>query len=201
MCRLILVFLVSFSAMNADSAGEGAKRAKMLLQKIKIESPTSTKALVMPEKYKHIQDLADNIKEKNPLITITYLTSSSVPLSSHQSYAINAMKLMEEFNLQANMCMIGIESKKFPSFISGLMSELDTIDNFDASMEFCPELFETLDVKRVPAYAVSVCENKNLHPEECEVKYLVRGDITLKYMLEKLSEKNKYFEEFYNALK
>ena len=200
MYRVLLSFCASVVILSADAVTDGKERASQLLNNIKSQASMEIQEQWLPEKYKHLPEIVAESKRKEPVLAITYLTSSSVPLNSHISYAKQASRLKEEFNVAVKMCMIGIESKAFEPFITEVMGEISKNMYSPIAMDFCPDLFESLKVDRVPAYAISVCDRGDIHPEECKVRYVIRGDISLKYAIEKLSENNQYFKEFLDAL-
>ena len=94
----------------------------------------------------------------------------------------------------------GIESKSFGPFVSKVMTRLNEDGDDEMGISLCPDLFEDLNVTGVPAYVIGVCENAYKHPEECNAKYIVRGDAGLKFIMEKLSDVNPYFKDIYEAL-
>lgn len=200
MHKTVLSLCMSLTLLSADAVSDAKGRASQLLREIKPHASMEIQRQWLPEKYKHLPALVAEAKRKEPVLSITYLTSSSVPLNSHISYAKQSTKLKNEFNIAIKMCMIGVEYKGFEPFIAGVMSEMSRDIFSPVAMEFCPDLFESLGVDRVPAYVVSVCDKGDLHPEECKARYLIRGDISLKFAIEKLAEENQYFEEFLDAL-
>ncbi|HIP17867.1 MAG TPA: hypothetical protein EYG78_00840 [Sulfurovum sp.] len=200
--RKVFLLALLLLELSASSLQDGKQSGKRFLEKISKQDVTKHQKKWLPERYKYVESIAKDIKEKQPILTITYLTSSSVPVASHVSFITEMSKLEKEFNIQSKMCMIGIESKEFPKFITDLMQELGKMPRKQSGsgMDFCPELFERLELTQVPAYAISVCDSQTLHPEECKVRYLIRGDMSLKFMLEKLANENEYFKEFVDAL-
>ena len=200
--RIVFLLFILLLQLSANSLQDGKQSGKQFIEKIRKQVSVEHQKKELPKRYKYIESIAQGVKEKQPILTITYLTSSSVPIASHVSFISEMNKLEKEFNIQSKMCMIGIESKEFPNFITDLMQELGKMKDrqIGSGMDFCPELFESLKLSRVPAYAISVCNSTTLHPEECEVRYLLRGDVSLKFMLEKLANKNEYFQEFVDAL-
>jgi len=198
---LLFLLLLNFD-LSASGLQDGKQSGKQFLEKIGKQDAVQHQKKWLPKRYKYVVDLSKDVKEKQPILTITYLTSSSVPVASHISFVSEMSKLEKDFNIQSKMCMIGIESKGFPDFMVELMQALGKMQGKQngSGMDFCPELFEKLELTQVPAYAVSVCDSTTSHPEECEVRYLVRGDMSLKFMLEKLANKNDYFKEFVDAL-
>ena len=200
--RKVFLLALLLLELGAGSLQDGKQSGKRFLEKISKQDVTKHQKKWLPERYKYVESIAKDIKEKQPILTITYLTSSSVPVASHLSFITEMSKLEKEFNIQSKMCMIGIESKEFPKFMTDLMQELGKMSRKQSGsgMDFCPELFERLELTQVPAYVISVCDSQTLHPEECKVRYLIRGDMSLKFMLEKLANENEYFKEFVDAL-
>lgn len=200
--RKIFLLSLLLLELSAGNLQDGKQKGKQFLEKIGKQDVVEHQKKWLPERYKYVESIAKEVKEKQPILTITYLTSSSVPVASHVSFNSEMSKLEKDFNIQSKMCMIGIESKEFPDFMTDLMQKLGKMQGKQSGggMDFCPELFESLELTQVPAYAVSVCDSTTMHPEECEVRYLVRGDISLKFMLEKLANENEYFKEFVDAL-
>jgi len=207
MSRVYIFLLLScFLFGQANSAKEGRVRAEALLKNttprtVPIQEKMKTiRYKNLPPKYKYLPDLVEKIKKDEPILVINYLTSSSVPINSHLAFSRDTQTLKDNFRVSSKICMIGIEHPSFPSFVSKLMNAMSEQHEDGMGIDFCPNLFEDANVTRVPAYIVTVCKNKYVHPEECRVKYVLRGDVTLRFVMEKLSDQNKYFKDMYEAL-
>jgi hypothetical protein len=154
----------------------------------------------MPKGYAYLADIIKSIETEKPLLTISYLTSSSVPVGSHLSFSRSIRKLNDSIRIQGKMCMRGIEGGNFQTFVMNLMTKLDEDGDDSLGLELCPELFEDLNITRVPTYVISVCSDRHKHIEECTPKYFIGGDASLRFMMEKLSDQNPYFKDIYEAL-
>jgi len=197
---VLVCFFLLFVFSYSKDLEEGRHSAERLVKEINTEKIDEFRYKYLPKEYSYLPDLIKKINSSQPILTINFLTSSSVPLSSHISFSNYSRKLKKEFNVQTKMCMIGIESNDFSEFISSLMQKLNDSGDNELGIDFCPQIFEDMNLTRVPAYVISVCPDSYTHPEECDKKYIIRGDVSLKFALEKLSESNEYFKDMYEAL-
>jgi hypothetical protein len=193
-----LLFSLFLFAMGSESE-KGAAAADRFVRNMHVKKNISMQRK-MPKGYEYLTDLIKTIETEKPLLTISYLTSSSVPVASHLGFSRSMRKLTDTMRVDGRMCMRGIEGGNFESFAMHLMTKLDEDGDDSLGLELCPELFEDLNITRVPTYVISVCSNKHKHIEECTPKYFIGGDASLRFMMEKLSEENPYFKDLYEAL-
>ena len=168
-----------------------------------VEDTTKYIFRMLPPKYKMIKEALDEVESKRPILKILYFTSSSVPLNSSIREIKDASKLMNLFNLDAKMVLIGLESNSLRDYMNNLTNKLRGLkktQRLAAKVELAPMLFKKYKIDRVPAFAIGVCKNDLTHSEECNYKYIARGDAPLKYFLEILKDENPYFKELYEAL-
>lgn len=202
MNKIFFIIIISFwvQAGQHNEVKRGSESAKKLIQKFKKHSNSKSVDKLMPKEYIFLPTLIKKISDSKPELFFTYLTSSSVPISSHLSFSSQSNILNKSFRVSAEICMIGIESDGFEKFVTSVVGKLSENGVESKGIGFCPELFEDLNITRVPAFVVSVCPNSYTHIEECEPRYILHGDVTLKFALEKLSDENEYFKEMYDAI-
>lgn len=63
-----------------------------------------------------------------------------------------------------------------------------------------PLVFESLNLKVVPAYLLTYCDNEDFRYKECKNEFLLRGNITLTEFLKTVSNKDKNYDKYYTAL-
>lgn len=64
-----------------------------------------------------------------------------------------------------------------------------------------PWAFKSLNLKVVPAYVFSICDNDNFKFRDCENKFIVKGNISLEYFMKLISEKDKSYSKYYDSFK
>jgi len=65
-----------------------------------------------------------------------------------------------------------------------------------------PQFFSYFHLKRVPAVVLAVCNDIDPMPKDCDIKYLMRGDMHLEYFFDKISQinKNPIYKKYYRIL-
>lgn len=64
-----------------------------------------------------------------------------------------------------------------------------------------PWAFDSLKLKVVPAYLFSKCDSDNFKFRDCENEFIAKGNITLEYFIELISEKDTKYKALHNSLK
>ena len=63
-----------------------------------------------------------------------------------------------------------------------------------------PWAFKKLSLKEVPAYLLSYCDNDDYRFKQCDNKYLMKGDVSLKYFFNEIEKLDKYYSKFNTSL-
>jgi len=149
-------------------------------------------------KYSDIVDINNNKSE----LTIFYFVDSLVDNVSIENFS-NAINKLTNHNLKVDgkvmfRGLINDSFKESGDFVLKL-KENNNVKN----IEFYPihfHSFKYFKLSRVPAYALSVCNNNNFKFSECNHKYLIRGNIALQSFFQLLMEENKEYEDYYYTL-
>ena len=64
-----------------------------------------------------------------------------------------------------------------------------------------PWAFDTLELKKVPAYVLGYCDVNDFKFRECENKFVAKGNITLEYFMSLVSERDKDYTKLYDLFK
>jgi len=65
-----------------------------------------------------------------------------------------------------------------------------------------PQFFKYFHLKRVPAIVLAICNNLSPMPEDCDIKYIMKGDMHLSYFFDKISkvDNNLIYKKYYRIL-
>lgn len=155
-------------------------------------------------KYEEIIALkTEAIKKRKAIL---YFTSLSVPVRSFYLNLGAVGSLMNEFSeIESKQYFIGYkpelqdfldETKKMieqtPANVRGIMSNA-------IGIKIDPRFYKDLNITKVPAYAFADCVG-GLSYDNCEIKYVYRGDEMLKSVLKKVSKIDKEYEKYSNFL-
>jgi hypothetical protein len=138
---------------------------------------------------------------------ILYFYSESVPKRSTLNILMNIDILRQNgINIESKQYMVGIpkDYKKY------MYDWKDTIEEFPfkyrkmATNSFNMKLdlgfFKLLNIKKVPAMALAICESAVPEPKKCKIKYLIRGDVPLVTFFDKISLNDKKYLKYSQAL-
>ena len=64
----------------------------------------------------------------------------------------------------------------------------------DVSFQFDPDYFVKNSITRVPLMALSLCDEGNYYPSECETLYTIRGTSNVEFFIEKIVEDDRSYD-------
>lgn len=131
--------------------------------------------------------------EKTP--HIFYLYSFSMEPVSVENFIFEAASFRKkhpEFKFYG--VLRGFPKKSSFEKIEKIKKELDGIS---FKTKFHPYFFRDLNIERVPAIVVADCPKNFFRYRQCEFKYVVRGDISLKKAFEVISKREKIYKRYY----
>lgn len=134
-------------------------------------------------------------KSQKKVFTIFYLTSSSMGAKAASSFSNSLQKLIDKkVQVQGFVVLNG-----FPdNFKTYLQDAIKEAKNTDAIIKIHPLIFREFKLKRVPAYALGYChEGENFAFKECEIKYLIKGDMALSDVFRRIGDIDKSYTDYY----
>lgn len=139
-----------------------------------------------------------------------YLVNSNVKLVPNKSFTdlfivkdIYNYSHSVELKLKTNSeGILKIEESFNPKGMYRYMQELMNygIKSENFKIHVHPWAFKNLELKKVPAYLLSYCDNDNYRYKQCDNKYLIRGDISLYYFFNQINKNKKEYESHEEAL-
>lgn len=197
MMRYVFAFMVLFltSAM--------AEIDYELLKTMSVYSGSKTKIStnVLPQTYSELKEVLDEReKEEHSSYAILYFFSNSVSTGSYSSFLQDLAKhnLSHKIKFSTSQCLIGINN----SLKSYLLDTREKLGKSDVKKEaidlinirMTPEIFENYNITSVPAMALAKCPQSK-HPSKCTLLSIAKGDVSLGYFFEKLTQNNLYPKE------
>jgi hypothetical protein len=139
---------------------------------------------------------------------ILYFTSTSVPDNTLFNVLFSVGILRDNgININAKHYFTGFP-ENFKEYMFALEDKVQNKskeeiikikENFFLKID--PRMFYHLKIKEVPAIALAECDTENPVVEKCDFKYLIRGDVSLLNFFDKISNIEKKYQKYYDALK
>lgn len=163
------------------------------------------------EEYKTISnkvlEARKTIKENLVSEFILFLTSETVPHQTHMNILQEVGILQENgVKIQTKQYLIGApdDFQKYMFDKKDYMENLTPkekkyiLKNFVIKLD--PRLFKEFDIKKAPAIVYGICSGKNPVKENCNFKYLIRGDTSLTNFFDKISEIEPKYKKYHEYL-
>jgi len=155
---------------------------------------------ISKEQLKIITQQISNNAKNTKVDTIFYLFSTS-----------QSEYVLYNFIKEANQLESVNKDIKYYGVVQGILTKkqlqkLYTPFKFDKNLEgkatikMQPFIYRDLELKRVPAFLFSKCSARNFKYEECENKYLIRGEISLQEALEIVSKEDNSYTKYLRKL-
>lgn len=158
-----------------------------------------------PTLLKQYQETVSNLNKKD-IPAIFYFTSTSVPIKDMENILISINKLKNEFEIEDLQVFNGIDFNNFANYQKQLEKDrkkdkiLDKAISHTMLWRLDSNSFKKLKLNKVPAIAFAMCNSNSIYPSDCDIKYIMRGDKSLLYFFHIVSEKDKNYLPYYNAL-
>lgn len=196
---VINILLVFFSLSAAAAEQEtNAGLLKMLDSPIYINQIGQENINDFKNEYKKIVD--DN--KKRPYLF--YFTSTSVPIKSFQDFLISTYKVSNKVpELRVVQYFRGIGD-----FYNYAREAIDFSSQSDVNLNMAkmlrikihPKRFKEFNITKVPALVYAECFNNYYSDSDCDVKYIIRGDVDTVSALEFFSHDDKKFKTWERAI-
>ena len=137
--------------------------------------------------------------EKKPYLL--YFFSQSVPYHSFATFLAGVDKLNRSgIDVSTVQYLRGLDGD-FKEFMFNLndMKEMHTVFSRQVQIKMHPKRFIEFDITKVPAVAYAEC-GASVY-DDCEIKYLVRGDMKVAKLLDVLAGNDDEFDEWVEAFK
>lgn len=160
--------------------------------------PNIAKNLLGHNQFKMYEDSLNLLKQnKEKKLTVFYLTSTSIAKGA-KSFDRLIQKLNDsDKEVQGFIVLRGFTDTK--TMMDFLVNAYDS--GVKGTLKIHPLIFDTFNVQRVPAFALSYCpSDDNFAFKECDNKFLTMGDITLTDFFRMVSSKDKKYESYYFKL-
>ncbi|CAA6815407.1 MAG: Unknown protein [uncultured Campylobacterales bacterium] len=144
---------------------------------------------------------------KNPILvdTIFHFVSASVPLANISNTLTSVNKLKSKYpDLEYRNIYEGISGdsidqiKELNRYMNEDLNDSGSFEHFYMKIDF--NVFRKFNITKAPALAFAQCNKRSIYPSDCEIKYLVRGDIKLDYFFSLIGEDNSSLKEYYFEL-
>lgn len=145
-----------------------------------------------PELLKEYNKIKDSSKRKE--FAIFLLTSSSVPVSIQKDY-VHGMLHLGIPDIENGIFLKGLDKKAYRFIEKSIKSFAKEKGGENFSVMFDPDIFEQLNLKKVPVMLFSLCKEHNYRPSKCETLYSIRGTANPNFFLEKIYEDNNMYKE------
>jgi len=160
----------------------------------------------MEEKYPNIFNLYNYYSsKKKEFPTIFYFTSASVPKQNFYNILLSINKLKETYQIQSAQIFKDIEFKSLSKYLKKITknrennTSLDTALNNAMLFRFDPKSFKKLNITKVPVLAFAMCKG-DAYPSDCDIKYIIRGDVSLTKFFFLISEIDNNYLSYYQKL-
>lgn len=193
----VLLLLFSSSVFAAEQK-TSADLLKMLDSPIYINQIGQESIDSFKNKYKKVVD--DN--KKRPYLF--YFTSTSVPTKSFQDFLISTYKISKKVpELRVVQYFRGIGN-----FYDYARKAIDFSSQSDINLNMAkmlkikihPKRFKEFNITKVPALIYAECFNNYYSDSNCDIKYIVRGDIDTASALDLFSHDDKQFKIWKRAI-
>jgi len=149
----------------------------------------------------------DIIREYNSSDYILYLTSSDVPSEAMVNILLEVGILQKNgVRIKTKQYLRGIpedfrgyvmEKKEFINALPRKARKL-VLPNFKLKLD--PRFFDKFKLESAPAMLFAKCSGRNPSLENCDIKYLIRGDASLTNFFDKIKDKNNKYNNYYKVL-
>ena len=147
-----------------------------------------------------MKDLNISNNQDKKVDTIFYLFSTSQSEYMFYNFVEESSKLKKvNKNIKYYGVVQGMLSKKQLQKLYTPFKYNKELED-DAVIKMQPFIFKDLDLKRVPVYLFSKCSMSEFKYKDCENKYIVRGEISLKKALDVVSKNDKSYLKYLNIL-
>lgn len=162
----------------------------------------------LASRYPDIAHKLENIQQELALRksedAVYFFVSSSVPISSIEDFIKKASVLNYYYGTKSLIVFQGITDKKYEEKMQEL---LETLGGYEFSSLFYnnfvriidPKIFKTLQITKAPALGFAL-HSGNSYPSKANMKYLIRGDVSLDDFFLLISKKEKRYEAYSNSL-
>jgi len=186
--------------------------AENIIFENKIEKDATFKILIntINNKYPKLKEDLKYIKSvdtsnKKVKDGVYMLISESIPNNILKEFIISASFLNYYFNTYISFVVQGFYSKEFILNIKKISEEFDNFEygdifknNFEVIIN--PSLFKDLGVNKVPILLFSDIKDNETYPSAKNVKYMIKGDVSLKKFFYLISKDEVKYEKYYNII-
>jgi len=130
---------------------------------------------------------------KRKEFAIFLLTSSTVPVSIQKDY-VDGMLHLKASNIKSGIFLKGLDKKAYNFIEKSIKSFTKEKGGENFSVMFDPDIFEKLNIKKVPIMLFSLCKEYDYRPSKCEILYTIRGTANPNFFLEKIFENNEAYK-------
>jgi len=154
---------------------------------------------------KQIKGLARYTKQNKEFLL--YFFSESVPRRSTTNVILDVGILKENgINIKSKQYLRG-PTKDFKTFVMDWKKFIDEypveykayiINAFHLKID--PRFFTTYNIKRAPAMALATCSADIPTIDNCKIRYLIRGNVSLEVFFDKISKYEKKYKQYVRYL-
>ena len=184
MFKIIITIIMLLSTLSLSA--EDIKFNKYQLEYVKKNNPKLLKT------YKKTME---SIKNKEKKFAFFLFLSSDVPIGLTKVFS-NSLSKINTDDVEYGIFFRGLDKKVY-NYMNKATLELNRTPEkgvSDISFMFDPDFFEQHNIVKVPVLALSLCNTGNYYPSECETQYIIHGVANVQFFLQKISEKDNYFD-------
>lgn len=199
MLKKLLLCTLLFTSVLSDELklNNKMKNAYESIQASIALLPDAQQKIIKDEVLKEYQKYYSINNQKSP-ITIFYFADSNITSKAFERFSLAINKI----NITGKVVFRGLINGSFTGS-ANFLKEIKK-DNNIKNIDFFPihfHSFEYFNLNEVPAYALSICNNEQFRFSDCDHKYLIRGDISLRDFFEILNNYTNEYERYYHILK
>jgi len=135
------------------------------------------------------------LKSNQNKIFLFVLISSTVPVDYLKNILIDVGVLQDKnISIETKQFTRGLSSQTF-NYFNKLKEAAENLPEKQKNMivknfkfKLNPDLFDELNVTKVPALILAECNSTPILNEDCNLKYMIRGDASLPYFFEKIKD-------------
>jgi len=151
-----------------------------------------------PEKKAEMMKQVEQYRQNDKQIdTFFYFYSESMPFNAVDNYFAKFNRLKKKYpDIVGYTVINGFPNGSIYTFMNNFNRE----DFGKGALKIHPILFETYGLTRVPAFGLASCP-KEFDSKKCDFKYVLRGDVSFDFFLEKIAEENKSYKKYYDYMR